>query len=62
MASRRTLAHPAPGGPWAWRGVDLVVAAVFGVAMGVVFIAWDYLLNAPGRRSPSRFRPPPPWH
>lgn len=47
MASRRTLAHPAPGGPWAWRGVDLVVAAVFGVAMGVVFIAWDYLLNAP---------------
>lgn len=37
----------AKGGPWAWRGVDFLVAAVFAVAMGVVFIAWDYLLNAP---------------
>ncbi|WP_051208470.1 ECF transporter S component [Propionicicella superfundia] len=37
----------ARGGPWAWRGADFVVAAVFGIAMGVVFIAWDYLLNTP---------------
>lgn len=37
----------ARGGPWAWRGADFVVAAVFGIAMGVVFIAWDYFLNAP---------------
>ncbi len=37
----------ARGGPGAWRGVDFVVAAVFGIAMGVVFISWDYLFNAP---------------
>lgn len=37
----------AQGSPWAWSGVDVITAAVFGVAMGVVFIAWDYLLNTP---------------
>lgn len=37
----------AKGSPWSWRGVDFVVAAAFGVAMGVVFVSWDYLLNTP---------------
>ncbi len=37
----------AQGRPWEWRGVDVVTAAMFGVAMGVVFIAWDYVLNTP---------------
>jgi energy-coupling factor transport system substrate-specific component len=41
------ITQVARGGPWAWRGIDFVTAAVFGVAMGVVFIAWDYLLNSP---------------
>lgn len=45
LAAPRTIR--AQGSPWAWRGVDLITAAVFGVAMGVVFIAWDYLLNTP---------------
>lgn len=39
--------HTAHGKPWAWRGTDFIVGAVFGVAMGIVFLAWDYLLNAP---------------
>lgn len=37
----------AKGGPFAWRGTDFVTAAVLGVAMGVAFIGWDYLLNTP---------------
>lgn len=32
------------GGPLAWRGVDLVTAAVLGVAFGVAFWAWDVFL------------------
>ena len=28
---------------WRWRVVDIIVAAVLGVAIGLVFVAWNYL-------------------
>ena len=31
--------------PWRWRVVDIVVASVVGVALGVVYFAWDFAYN-----------------
>lgn len=33
---------------WRWRVVDIVVAAVIGVAAGVVFFGWNYAYSIPG--------------
>lgn len=33
---------------WRWRVVDIVVAAVVGVAAGVVFFGWNYAYAIPG--------------
>ncbi len=42
-ARRHVLATGRPG---QWRSVDILTAAMLGVAGGVLFIGWDYLLNA----------------
>ncbi|QQS02435.1 MAG: ECF transporter S component [Austwickia sp.] len=47
----------ARGGPFAWRAVDLVTAAILGVAFGVAFIGWDYLLNTPWSTLTAGFPP-----
>ena len=39
-----------------WRTVDIVVAAVLGVAFGVVFWAWGLLWNGPADAIPLPFR------
>lgn len=47
----------ARGEPGAWRAVDIVTAAILGVAFGVAFIGWDYLLNAPWTALTAGFPP-----
>ncbi|MCU1438306.1 MAG: uncharacterized protein JWP66_1393 [Naasia sp.] len=47
-----TITAPSTPSPTArrfrWRVVDIVVAAVLGVAAGVVFLAWNFGYEAPG--------------
>lgn len=57
VAAGRGCTVLAQGGLFAWRGIDVVTAAVLGVAMGVVFIAWDYLLNTPWTALTAAFPP-----
>lgn len=56
-AAARPRSLPATGGPRSWRAVDLVTAAVLGVAMGIAFIGWDYLLNTPWTLLTAAFPP-----
>jgi len=45
-----TIASPTPSRAkivWRWRVVDIVVAAVIGVAGGVVYWAWNRIYNVP---------------
>jgi energy-coupling factor transport system permease protein len=37
-------AVPASGRPWAWRGIDLITAAMMAVAFGVLFWGFDTLV------------------
>jgi energy-coupling factor transport system substrate-specific component len=46
VGSDRTMAEPAGLPAATWRTRDIVVAAVIGVAFGVVFWAWNLLWNA----------------
>ena len=47
---------PAPGRAVRWRTVDIVVAAVLGVAFGVVFWAWNLVFGV--LAAPLDFFPP----
>jgi len=40
---------PRPTIVWRWRVVDIVVAAVIGVAGGVVYWAWGFVYDAPSK-------------
>ena len=48
QATRPSSSDSAGTGATRWRTVDIVVAAVLGVAFGVVFWAWGLLWNATG--------------
>ncbi len=56
QAVRSSGAAPAPERTNRWRTVDIVVAAVLGVAFGVVFWAWNLFAEVAG--TPLDFFPP----
>ena len=45
--SAPSLTRPRPKIVWRWRVVDIVVAAVIGVAAGLVYSAWNLLYSVP---------------
>jgi energy-coupling factor transport system substrate-specific component len=45
--SAPSLVRPRPKIVWRWRVVDIVVAAVIGVAAGLVYSAWNLLYSVP---------------
>jgi len=45
--SAPSIARPRPKIVWRWRVVDIVVAAVIGVAAGLVYSAWNLLYSVP---------------
>jgi energy-coupling factor transport system substrate-specific component len=46
-ASSTVRSRPRPKIVWRWRVVDIVVAAVIGVAAGVVYWAWNLIYTVP---------------
>jgi energy-coupling factor transport system permease protein len=56
QAVRTSVSAPAPERTNRWRTVDIVVAAVLGVAFGVVFWAWNLVAEVAG--TPLDFFPP----
>jgi len=42
------MSQPNKSSRYSWRVVDIVVAAVLGIAVGLIFFAWNFIGDAPG--------------